>query len=166
MTTATEETRGTTKLLESFANKAIEARSVSVAFIAVPRNDTKEEETAEPKWLNPTIAAMNRLPWDETNIPDGGTAPQPKAAAELLWLLVGTLDNSTIPPTSIGPTWKGGVTAEWHANGFDLEIDCDPEGNKTYYFNGPGIEEYEGPIEDDLTQLQEHFRMLPGHREQ
>ena len=71
----------------------------------------------------------------------------------------------TIAPTSIGPTWKGGVTAEWHANGFDLEIECDPEGNKTYYFNGPEIEEYEGPIEDDLTRLQRHFRMLPDHRE-
>ena len=165
MTTATEETRGTAKLLENFAVKAIEARSVSLTFTAVRRENTEGEETAEPKWLKPTIAAMNRLPWDETNIPDGGAAPQPKAAAELLWLLVGILDNSTIPPTSVGPTWKGGVTAEWHANGFDLEIECDPEGNKTYYFNGPGIEEYEGPVEDDLTQLQRHIRMLPDHRE-
>ena len=165
MTTATDETRGTAKLLENFAVKAIEARSVSITFTAIPGDDTKEDETAGPKWLKPTIAAMSRLPWDESNIPDGGTAPQPKAAAELLWLLVGTLDNNTIPPTSIGPTWKGGVTAEWHANGFDLEIECDPEGNKTYYFNGPEIEEYEGPIEDNLTQLQQHFRMLPDNGE-
>ena len=165
MATATEETRGTAELLENFAVKAIKARAVSVRFTAVAVENTEGEEAAEPKWLKPTIAAMSRLPWDETNIPDGGTAPQPKAAAELLWLLVGTLDNSTIAPTSIGPTWKGGVTAEWHANGFDLEIECDPEGNKTYYFNGPEIEEYEGPIEDDLTRLQRHFRMLPDHRE-
>ena len=165
MATATEETRGTAELLENFAVKAIKARAVSVRFTAVAVENTEGEEAGEPKWLKPTIAAMSRLPWDETNIPDGGTAPQPKAAAELLWLLVGTLDNSTIAPTSIGPTWKGGVTAEWHANGFDLEIECDPEGNKTYYFNGPEIEEYEGPIEDDLTRLQRHFRMLPDHRE-
>ena len=165
MTTATEETRGTAKLLENFAVKAIEARFLSLTFTAVPRKNTEGAEAAEPKWLKPTIAAMNRLPWDETNIPDGGTAPQPKAAAELLWLLVGTLDNSTSPPTSIGPTWKGGVTAEWHANGFDLEIECDPEGNKTYYFNGPGIEQYEGPVEDGLTQLHRHIRMLADHRE-
>ena len=165
MTTATEETRGTAELLENFAVKAIKARAVSVRFTAVAVENTEGEEAAEPKWLKPTIAAMSRLPWDETNIPDGGTAPQPKAAAELLWLIVGTLDNSTIAPTSIGPTWKGGVTAEWHVSGFDLEIECDPEGNKTYYFNGPEIEEYEGPIEDDLTRLQRHFRMLPDHRE-
>ena len=165
MATATEETRGTAELLENFAVKAIKARAVSVRFTAVAVENTEGEEAGEPKWLKPTIAAMSRLPWDETNIPDGGTAPQPKAAAELLWLLVGTLDNSTIAPTSIGPTWKGGVTAEWHANGFDLEIECDPEGNKTYYFNGPEIEEYEGPIEDDLTRLQRHFRTLPDHRE-
>ena len=165
MTTATEETRGTAELLENFAVKAIKARAVSVRFTAVAVENTEGEEAAEPKWLKPTIAAMSRLPWDETNIPGGGTAPQPKAAAELLWLLVGTLDNSTIAPTSIGPTWKGGVTAEWHVSGFDLEIECDPEGNKTYYFNGPEIEEYEGPIEDDLTRLQRHFRMLPDHRE-
>ena len=86
MTTATEETRGTAKLLENFASKAIEARSVLLTCTAVPKENTEGEETAEPKWLKHTIAAMNRLPWDETDIPDGGTAPQPKAVAELLWL--------------------------------------------------------------------------------
>ena len=70
MTTATEETRGTAKLLENLASKAIEARSVLLTFTAVPKENTEGEETAEPKWLEPTIAAMNRLPWDETNIPE------------------------------------------------------------------------------------------------
>ena len=44
MTTATEETRGTAKLLENFASKAIEARSVLLTFTAVPREDTEGEE--------------------------------------------------------------------------------------------------------------------------
>ena len=120
----------------------------------------------ETRWLGPTTAAMSRLPWFEENLPDGRTPPQPAAAAGLLWLLVRALDDDTIPPTGIIPTWRGGVSAEWHVNGFDLEVTCEPDGALEYNFAGPGIEEYEGPVDETLAQLRQHVRMLPQHREQ
>ena len=145
------------ELLTSFAAKA---RSVSMTFQAVP-STRQANEPSTIQWLSQVTKALNRLPWRETNLPDGRIAPKPEAAAALLWLLLNALDDSTIDPTAIIPTSRGGVAAEWHAGGFDLEIECDPDGTAEYNFAGPGIEEYEGPMDPDLTQLRSHIAMLP-----
>ena len=143
-------------MLRSFAEKAING--------AVLRDNPGGSSNPEIRWLGPTTSAIARLPWFETNLPDGRNPPQPEAAAQLLWLLVRSLDDDTIPPTGIVPTWRGGVAAEWHVGGFDLEIECDPNGTIEYNFTGPGIEEYEGPVDETLTQLKRHVRMLPRDR--
>ena len=49
--------------------------------------------------------------------------------------------------------------------GIDLEIECDPDGAVEYNFAGPGIEEYEGPVEPDLSQLKRYVGMLPKRAE-
>ena len=67
------------------------------------------------QWLEATAKALNRLPWQETNLPDGRMPPKPEAAAALLWLLLNALEDNTIDPTAIIPTSRGGVAAEWHA---------------------------------------------------
>ena len=151
-------------VLRSFVEKAITGRRVFVSLNAVPRKNPGGPGNPEIRWLGPTTAAIARLPWFETNLPDGRTPPQPEAAAALLWLLAMALDDDTIPPTGIIPTWRGGVTAEWHVNGFDLEIECDPSGTVEYNFAGPGMEEYEGPVDEALVQLKRHVAMLPHDR--
>lgn len=115
-------------------------------------------------WLRPTMDAICCLRLTGDNLPDGRKATQPKAVANLLWLLARVLDNETIPPTSIIPTWRGGVTAEWHVNGFDLEIESDPDGTIEYNFAGPDVAEYEGPVGKSLKGLGEHIKMLPANR--
>ena len=151
-------------MLRSFAEKAITGGRVSTDTGAAHPETPAEPGVEGIRWLGPTTACMARLPWFETNLPDGRTPPQPEAAATLLWLLAMVLDDNTIPPTGIVPTWRGGVTAEWHVNGFDLEIECDPSGTIEYNFAGPGIEEYEGPVDETLSQLKRHVRMLPPDR--
>lgn len=151
-------------VLRSFVEKAITGSRVPVTFSAFPREKPGGPGNSEIRWVGPTTAAIARLPWFETNLPDGRTPPQPEAAATLLWLLAMTLDDNTLPPTGIVPTWRGGVAAEWHVNGFDLEIECDPNGAMEYNFAGPGIEEYEGPVDESLVQLKQHVRMLPYDR--
>ena len=94
------------------------------------------------QWLESTTKALNRLPWQGTNLPDGRKPPKPEAAAALLWLLLNALEDNTIDPTAIIPTSSGGVAAEWHVDGIDLEIECDADGAIEYNFAGPGIEEY------------------------
>ena len=71
------------------------------------------------------------------------------------------LEDNTIDPTAIVPTSSGGVAAEWHAGGVDLEIECSPDGTIEYNFAGPESEEYEGPVNEDLSQLKRHVGMLP-----
>ena len=148
----------------SFAEKAITGRRARPAFGDALYENSRDPGGPEIKWLGPTTAAMSRLPWYETNLPDGRNAPQPEAAAELLWLLVRTLDDNTIPSNGIVSTWRGGIADEWRIGGFDLEIECDPDGSIEYNFAGPGIEEYEGPVDETLTQLRRHVRMLPYDR--
>ena len=87
-----------------------------------------------------------------------------ESAARLLWLLCEVLEEDTVPPTSIIPTWRGGVTAEWHVNGFDLEIESYPSGTMEYNFVGPGNVEYEGPVDDNLENLRSHVKLLPEER--
>ena len=151
-------------VLRIFMEKAIAGRRVSITFSAEPGDNPRGPGNSEIRWLEPTTVAIGRLPWFETNLPDGRTPPQPQAAATLLWLLAMALDDDTIPPTGIVPSWRGGVAAEWHVNGFDLEIECDPSGTIEYNFVGPGVEEYEGPVDDTLSQLKRHVRMLPRDR--
>ena len=158
-TTASESASAYTEiwddLLRSFA-----ARAVSFSFQATP--DTGEaQEPLVIQWLEATTKALNRLPWHEANLPDGRIPPKPEAAAELLWLLLNALEDNTIDPTAIIPTSGGGVAAEWHVGGVDLEIECGPDGTIEYNFAGPESEEYEGPVDEDLSRLKRHVGMLP-----
>ena len=146
-------------LLRSFAAKA-SPRAVSFAFRAVPATG-EAQEVPVIQWLEWTTKALNRLPWHETNLPDGRMPPKPEAAAQLLWLLLNALEDNTIDPTAIIPTSSGGVAAEWHVGEVDLEIECGPDGTIDYNFAGPESEEYEGPVDDDLKQLKQHVGMLP-----
>ena len=144
------------ELLTSFASKASPR--------PVPAAD-KPQAPPVIQWLPPVARALNRLPYLETNLPDQRMPPTPEAAAALLWLLLNILDGSTRAPTSINTTSKGGVAAEWHVGGIDLEIECGPDGTAEYNFAGGDVEEYEGPVDPDLSQLKWHVNMLPKRNE-
>jgi hypothetical protein len=98
----------------------------------------------------------------EENMPDGRKPTRPEAVANLLLLFMSILDEKTAPPTSINSSWRGGVTAEWHINGFDLEIRSDPDGSITYAFANPEGEEMEGIVENSTDKLRRYVRMLPA----
>ena len=120
---------------------------------------------APPVWAEPTMKAILALPWDRDNWADGATRTQPEAAANLLFVLVNTLNDDTPPPTSVVPTWRGGVQAEWHIGGFDLEIESEPDGTIEYNFAGPGVDEYEGPVDGNVEHLREHASLLSSGSE-
>ena len=122
-------------------------------------DDILPETGKEPEWFEPVIKAMAKLPWDEDNWNDDAKPTQPSAAARLLVLLAEILDDAT-PPPYIVPTWRGGIQAEWHQNGIDLEIEVDPEGWLEYYFENDS-EHYEGPLtEENLSELIRQARGL------
>ena len=115
-------------------------------------------------WLDGTMDAVCALPWRGVDNRDGRKPLDAGAVVDLLVLLPVLLEDSTLPPTSVIPTWRGGVTFEWHVNGFDLEISSDPDGTKTYFFVGPGVPESEGVLEDGIGGLKEFVRSLPACR--
>lgn len=165
MTTAVKrQNEGQTELLQRFAQnvhgivqreKEPISKTVSWTFTA----------TQNPQWLDPTAKAINNLPWDESNLPDGASPPNPKAGADLLSLLITVLEDNTPAPNGVIPTWRGGVAAEWHTGGFSLEIECDPDGTADYLFSRPDAEEYEGPLDPEnhetLMRFKEHLALLP-----
>ena len=105
----------------------------------------------QPQWLEPTIRRMLDLPWDVDNWNDDAKPTDPGAAADLLILLTSILD-ADAPTPSIVPTWRGGVQAEWHRNGVDLEIEVDPAEPIGYYFRSP-TEEYEELVDGNMEKL-------------
>ena len=130
-----------------------------------PAREQLEEGCGNIAWLNPTMEAIMGLPWEEKNLPDDRQPPEPRAAAQLLWAMVDILEADTTPPTSIVPTSTGGVTAEWHVNGYDLDIVCDPDGSVLFYFLDPNGNEYEGPGEDSTQEIRNFVHSLPSKRD-
>lgn len=93
------------------------------------------------------------LPYENARLTDFG------AVMRLLSLLGKILDDDCPAPAMV-PTDLGGVQAEWHRNGLNLEIESDPDGGLEYYASGRG-HEYEGPVlDDDLAELRECARLL------
>lgn len=124
---------------------------------AVPATENSEPANP-PTWFGPTISAITNLNWDDSDWKDGAQPPHPAAAARLLLLLSQILGNDA-PPPSICPTWRGGVQAEWHPQGCDLEIEAVPDGSFEYYF-ASADEEYEGPLDADLHRLKRQVGCL------
>ena len=130
-------------------------------------NETANQRLRTPRreirWSKPTIKALCDLPWGVESLPDGRKPPQFDSAAALLSVLTVVLEDETMPPTSIIPTSNGGMAAEWHVNGFDLEIEFDPTTSIEYNVAGPSIEEYEGPPDQDFENLKRHVKLLTRH---
>ena len=70
------------ELLVGFAAKA-RPSGPGASVHAVSGTGDQEKQTTM-KWLEPTTKALNRLPWQETNLPDGRIPPKPEAAVGLL----------------------------------------------------------------------------------
>ena len=125
--------------------------------VATPATENSEPVNP-PMWFGPTISAIANLNWDDSDWKDGAEPPHPVAAARLLLLLSQILGDDA-PPPSICPTWRGGVQAEWHPQGCDLEIEAVPDGSFEYYF-ACADEEYEGPLDADLHRLKRQVSCL------
>ena len=112
----------------------------------------------DTKWFRPALETMLDLRsrssapgWESEKIRDS-------ALDEMLSVLSNTLDSQTPTPTIV-PTWEGGLQAEWHRNGVDLEIEVGAGRKAVYYFFSE-YEEIESPVWDDLARLTRCVRAL------
>ena len=117
-----------------------------------------QEKMLSSNWVDLTMQRILALPWHSDGWISGARRTDPAAAKRLLNVLMRILD-SQAPAPAIVPTWLGGVQAEWHRNGVDLEISVNPGGTVEYYFNN-NDEEREGIASDDWAQLKEYARAI------
>ena len=148
------------EIFRSLAEREIDGASVRATFQAVPTEKTGDDTG----WLEFVTREMAYLPWYESNLPDGRTPPQPRAAVGLISLLATALESDTIAPSSVNTTWPGGVAVEWHVSGIDLEIACKPDGTVEFSFEDQLGEEFEGTAMEDMAQLKQFVSRLPGCR--
>jgi len=133
-------------------------RNHDIDIVETTPTTGNSEPVNPPTWFGPTISAIANLNWDDSDWKDGAEPPHPVAAARLLLLLSRILEDDA-PPPSICPTWRGGVQAEWHPHGCDLEIEAVPDGSFEYYL-ARGDEEYEGLLDADLHWLKRQISSL------
>ena len=136
--------------VEDLSEPAGNPRTVSVTFTATPR----------PNWLAKVMEDARHLPWHEHDMPDDRQPTQVAPATSLLFLLLETMEDNSMPPTALVPTSRGGAAAEWHRRGFHLEIESNPGEVIEYSFSTPEEEEYDGPAGPDLAPLRARLRRL------
>lgn len=112
------------------------------------------EELRKSAWLYPTLDSMLALRHAADNWSFATKRIQYTTIGRMLEILSEILNEHT-PPPNIVPTWCGGIQAEWHQNGVDLEIEVFPSGEIEYFFKGPD-EEQEGRAWDALERLNEY----------
>lgn len=84
--------------------------------------------TPGPAWLQPTVNSLVQLlnlqeGWDSY----GSRKVEPRAVETVFDLLRATLRNDS-PPPAVVPTGAGGVQAEWHQDGLDIEVQVSSAG--------------------------------------
>ena len=103
-------------------------------------------------WLLATLQAFSNLPWQNGNWRSDGQPTNPTAVKALLALLIEVGDDR-MPPPSIVPAWNGGVQAEWHRNGVDLEIEANPDGLVEFFFIDADGAEHEEIASQNINKL-------------
>ena len=128
------------KLLIGAFGETFEAMIHAPSLLSCTLQGYEGTETANPNhsperfpWTMSTIESILRLPWGNDEWQEGANAPKTEAVSHLLIALSATMQPDT-PAPDIGPMWDGGVCAEWHQNGVDLELYVASDGIVTWSF--------------------------------
>ena len=100
---------------------------------AIAASTLSEPSHERLSWTELTIENIVDLPWGKDEWQEGAQATRKEAVSHLLVALYVTMQPDS-PTPHIGPMWDGGVCAEWHQNGIDLELYVAPDGKVTWSF--------------------------------
>jgi len=122
----------------------------------VRRIDVTIENAAPPPWLEPSLQSIGRLlmlprNWDFDNAPPVHVLSAQSALEGLSFFM----EDATAPPQWT-PTKLGGLQADWHQNGIDLEIafDCAyPSGYVVFSDLRNHAGDWEGPLTSNSEKL-------------
>lgn len=136
--------------------------------VLVRTASTADPDPRSPRWMEPTLAAVERLlaldpGWDGYGAPSIDRT----ALGDALQLLYGSARAET-PPPAIVPTGTGGVQLEWHDQGFDIEVYLQPREPGAGLFihdHREGVQ-IETKVFTDVTLLSEALDRLTRRSEQ
>jgi hypothetical protein len=117
-----------------------------------------ELTSTRKKWLQSTVEKSLTLPFHKDNWSNGAKRTERGAVQQLFNVLLSVLPDDA-PTPDIVPTWLGGVQAEWHRNGVDLEVSVNPGEAVEYYFSS-GDDEVGGKARDHWETLKEYSRSI------
>ncbi len=143
-------TRGSGELVDQQRAHVVQSGSLRVVV-----------EGSVPDWLKATVGAVARLLDLETNWDSyGATTIDVAKAKAILVLLLDVLEDDSAAP-SIVPTSAGGIQAEWHIGGIDLEIEVlSPFRFGVSFEDSVTGREWEGDVTGDGFRLQEFVAVL------
>ena len=113
-------------------------------------------ESSMPSWASPVLQSLAER-WGAFEGWDSYEAKptNPQLVARLLNILSGLMEEPFLTPTTT-PLADGGIQAEWHHRGKDLEIVVPANENPTYYyFDSATGEEQEGDLNSDYAKLRD-----------
>ena len=111
------------------------------------------------QWLKKTIEDMIRLPYNDPVWNLEGNSIDPVPTFKLLLYLIEWLPNDC-PAPWIVPDFDGGVGAAWDKNGVELDFNCEPGKEVTYYISHHEFEDNEEIMEDyELTNYSFNMRI-------
>lgn len=140
-------------------------RVPKLVYSAPPEDSTASLDSpwAEPVWLTPTIEKISELLQLPPNWNSYRAAPvRSELAAALVTLLAQIMGDDT-PPPSVVPTASGGLQAEWHRKGYDLEIEvCSPSRFVAYFEEIETGKTESRSVVSDLRPLVEWINAVTG----
>lgn len=116
----------------------------------------KGPENNIPAWARPVLQSLAER-WGGYDGWDSYDAKPTNLdlAVKLLNILSGVMEESFITPLTT-PLADGGIQAEWHDRGKDLEIVVSADGNPAYYyFDSATNEEQEGDLNTNYAQVRD-----------
>jgi len=107
-----------------------------------------------PAWLKTTVGAVARLLELDPNWDSYGAPPVDSGHAEAILNLLAEILDDNAPSPSVVPTSAGGVQAEWHMAGIDLEIETLSRHRFAFFFEDERTgDEWDEIVTDDRSRL-------------
>lgn len=143
MMTSVQSVVGSTVVAASvflFSDRTVAASNPEISPVVLTVAATSN--SAEPMWRSRVAKRLSQF----KSLPSGWEPSAPPISALALDALLAFLDMASSPRTpepAIVPLIDGGVQAEWHTAGVDLEVSASPSGKLTAFVAGEGVDQFE-----------------------
>ena len=113
------------------------------------------------KWLEPLLEKIRYVSWDMEDLPYEIRFPKYGAPGHLVRALAELLDQDDPAPQEVAPNPAGGLTARWHTQGYDAQVECRPDGSVLVSFRDPQGNGTKNTAEQTGEKLKAFLQSMP-----